>query len=211
MENLRKQLEQEAMRCVEAENKLQNKTDELQFKSQQYEERVEEIRTRRTVELQEIDGKLQQEYETKLQETIQELRNDFEAQLRANKEESDSLFEQRVADLKSQHKRIQNTLSSKSDDLTTAVNRIEILTVTVNKLEQERNELLDKLKALEKKNEDDQKRYAKILTDRDEEIDKLLAQKNALMTEYQELMDTKVGLDNELATYRKLLETEERR
>jgi len=211
LDSLRKQLEVEAMKCVDAENKLQARTDELQFKTHQYEERVEEIRTRKSVELQEIDGKLQQEYEAKLQDTIQELRNDFEAQLRANKEESDNLFEQRVADLKSQNKRIQNTLSSKLEDLNGSVTRVEQLTTTVNKLESERNSLLDKVRGLEKKMEEDQKRFAKILTDRDEEIDKLLGQKNALMTEYQELMDTKVGLDNELATYRKLLETEERR
>jgi lamin B len=211
LDSLRKQLEGEAMHRVDAENKLQARTDEMQFRAKDYEERIEEIRTRRHVELQEIDGKLQQEYDAKLQDTIQELRTDFEAQLRANKDESENLFEQRAADLKSQNKRIQNTLASKLEDLNASLTRVETLTTTVNKLESERNGLLDKVRELNKKMEEDQKRFAKILTDRDEEIDKLLGQKTALMTEYQELMDTKVGLDNELATYRKLLETEERR
>ncbi len=91
------------------------------------------------------------------------------------------------------------------------ISRMEVLTSTVNKLESERNGLLDKIRGLEKKIDDDHVRFSKLLTDRDEDIDRLVAEKNNLMTEYQELMDTKVALDNEIAMYRKLLEGEERR
>ena len=42
-------------------------------------------------------------------------------------------------------------------------------------------------------------------------IQQLQADKNGLINEYQDLMEVKVALDNELATYRKLLEGEEQR
>jgi lamin B len=43
------------------------------------------------------------------------------------------------------------------------------------------------------------------------DIENLVKEKETLMADYQDLMDTKVALDNEIATYRKLLEYEERR
>jgi len=60
VENLRKQFENETMKRVDAENKLKSKVEEFQFKNQQSEELIEDIRTRRQVEIQEVGGQLQQ-------------------------------------------------------------------------------------------------------------------------------------------------------
>jgi len=48
------------MKRIDAENKLKSKTEEFNFKSQQSEELIEEMRTHRTVEIQEVGGQLQQ-------------------------------------------------------------------------------------------------------------------------------------------------------
>ena len=60
VENLKRQLEVETMKRIDAENKLKSKTEEFNFKSQQSEELIEEMRTHRTVEIQEVGGQLQQ-------------------------------------------------------------------------------------------------------------------------------------------------------
>jgi len=60
MDHLKKQLEAETMRRVDAENKLKSKIDEFNFKTQQNEEIIEEMRTHRTVVMQEVGGQLQQ-------------------------------------------------------------------------------------------------------------------------------------------------------
>jgi len=113
--------------------------------------------------------------------------------------------------LKAQLKRYQNAASTKGDEVATLISRLEIVTATSSKLESERNGLLDKIRSLEKKIDDDHVRFSQLLTDRDEDIDRLVSEKNNLVSEYQELMDTKVALDTEIAMYRKLLEGEERR
>jgi hypothetical protein len=48
------------MKRVDAENKLKSKTEEFNFKMQQSEELIEDHRTRRQVEIQEVGGQIQQ-------------------------------------------------------------------------------------------------------------------------------------------------------
>lgn len=113
--------------------------------------------------------------------------------------------------MKAQLKRYNTSSSSKNQEIVDLVQRLESVTVQVSHLETERSLLSDKVKDLTKKIDEDQHRFFKILSERDDAIEALTREKSEMRTEYQELMDTKVGLDNELAMYRKLLEGEERR
>ena len=49
------------------------------------------------------------------------------------------------------------------------------------------------------------------LAERDEEIQNLKQVIEQMQMDYQNLLDTKIGLDREIATYRKLLDSEEER
>jgi lamin B len=139
------------------------------------------------------------------------LRAEYEAQLRSNKDELENLYDQKYADLKNQLKRTQSSLNSKIEEITTLQLKLETSSQHSNKFENEIANLLQKVKELQKKSDEDHARFAKMLDVRDSEIDGLMKEKSALMNDYQDLMDTKVALDNEIATYRKLLECEESR
>jgi len=64
---------------------------------------------------------------------------------------------------------------------------------------------------LEKKLASDRENYLRDAKNKDLENDGLRADKDQLIQEYQDLWDTKVALDNEIATYHMLLDSEERR
>ncbi|ODN05011.1 Lamin-C [Orchesella cincta] len=211
VDELRRKVEQEMMARVEAENQLKARNEELNFKNQLHQEEIVEMRSRRQVEIQEVDGRLQQEYESKLQESIRELRAEYEAQLRANKEELEGIYDTKASDMKAQLKRAQASLSAKQEEYATLQIRLEGALKSSSHFETERMGLLQRIKELEKKSDDDHSRFAKMLEERDEVIDTLVRDKEQLLNEYQDLMDTKVALDNEIAIYRKLLEGEERR
>ena len=49
------------------------------------------------------------------------------------------------------------------------------------------------------------------LAERDEDIQNLKQLIEQMQIDYQNLLDTKIGLDREIATYRKLLDSEEER
>lgn len=211
MEDLKRRIEHETMARIDAENLLKARTEELNFKAQLHQEEITEMRSRRQVEIQEVDGRLQQEYESKLKESIQELRAEYEGRLQANKDELERLYDQKAGDMKAQLKRLQGNLAAKQEEMSTLQIRLEGALKSSSQFEQERQAFQNRIRDLEKKSDDDHSRFAKMLEDRDNTIDTLAMDKERLMNEYQDLMDTKVALDNEISTYHKLLEGEERR
>ena len=56
-----------------------------------------------------------------------------------------------------------------------------------------------------------QQQQQEMLIKRDEEIQNLKEIIEQMQIDYQNLLDTKIGLDREIATYRKLLDSEEER
>lgn len=64
---------------------------------QMYQQQLIETRTKRQVEISEIDGRLTQEYEEKLYASLQEIRDQYEADLKNNKEEIKLLYEEKVS------------------------------------------------------------------------------------------------------------------
>ena len=102
VDQMRKNLEEETLARVDLENTVQSLREELTFKDQVHSQELSETKTRRQVDISEIDGMLSEQYEAKLQQTLQELRDQYDAQLRANRDEISDLYEARVRDLELQ-------------------------------------------------------------------------------------------------------------
>lgn len=102
LETLRKNLEEETLARVDLENTVQSLREELTFKDQVHQQELTETKSRRQVEISEIDGILSEQYEAKLQQTLQDLRDQYDGQLRANREEISDLYESRLRDLEHQ-------------------------------------------------------------------------------------------------------------
>lgn len=102
LETLRKNLEEETLARVDLENTVQSLREELTFKDQVHQQELTETKSRRQVEISEIDGILSEQYEAKLQQTLQDLRDQYDGQLRANREEISDLYESRLRDLELQ-------------------------------------------------------------------------------------------------------------
>lgn len=102
LESLRKNLEEETLARVDLENTVQSLREELTFKDQVHNQELTETKSRRQVDISEIDGILSEQYEAKLQQTLQELRDQYDGQMRANRDEISELYEARLRDLELQ-------------------------------------------------------------------------------------------------------------
>lgn len=75
---------------------VKDRTDQLFVPPQVYEQEVTETKKRKQVEISELDGRLQVEYEAKLTEALKDLRDQYEEQLRNNRTEVEYLYETKV-------------------------------------------------------------------------------------------------------------------
>ena len=81
----------------------------------------------------------------------------------------------------------------------------------VSELESSNLTLSQKLGDLAQQMEDTSSAHRAQLAAKDNEIKRLLDELSRQLEEYQNLMDTKIGLDMEIAVFRRLLESEEDR
>ncbi|KAG8520013.1 Prelamin-A/C, partial [Galemys pyrenaicus] len=92
----KKQLQDEMLRRVDAENRLQTLKEELDFQKNIYSEELRETKRRHETRLVEIDNGKQREFESRLADALQELRAQHEDQVEQYKKELEKTYSAKV-------------------------------------------------------------------------------------------------------------------
>lgn len=208
---LKKQLEEETLCRVDLENKNFTLKEDLNFKSQVYETETDQLRSSKRNEIELVDNRLRDEYDSKLMNELNQIRDEAENKIREMKEEVEKRYQNKFKDSETCVKRSQNTIDALRDELTSMRSKateyeldLKNLNTKVALYESRQIESEDKLKKQAAK-------FEKDMAEKDAEIDKASQEINGLMGDYQELYDIKIALDMEIEAYRKILEAEESR
>lgn len=99
LNDARKQLQEEMLRRVDGENRIQTLKEELEFQKNLHSEELREIKRRHESRMVELDNGHQQDFECKLAEALTEMRSQHELQVKMYKDEIEKTYNTKV-DLK---------------------------------------------------------------------------------------------------------------
>lgn len=204
----RTDLDNETLLHIDAENRRQTLEEELEFLKTLHEQEMKELAA---LAYRDTTSENREYWKSEMGQALREIQQVYDDKVDGIRGEMESFYNLKVQEvrtgatqqnlesvhLKDETKRLRGQMGSLRDKLTD--------------LDSRNAQLARDLEAMRREKEDLERRLGQENNDLQEEVVKLRAEMEAILRELAHISDTKLGLELEIAAYRKLLEGEENR
>ncbi|XP_030051107.1 peripherin [Microcaecilia unicolor] len=208
----RKDVDDATLARLELERKIESLMDEIEFLKKLHEEELQDVQV--TVHSQPLQLQMQMEVQAAkpdLTAALRDIRTQYENIAAKNLQESEEWYKSKFADLSDAASRNNEALRQAKQEMNESRRQIQSLTCELDGLRGTNEALLRQMRELEDQFGVEATSYQDTIGRLEQEVQHMKEEMARHLREYQDLLNVKMALDIEIATYRKLLEGEESR
>ncbi|XP_068606507.1 glial fibrillary acidic protein [Brachionichthys hirsutus] len=204
----RQDVDEASLNRVQLERKIEALQDEISFLRKTHEEELRELQEQIVAQQVHVDLDVSK---PDLTAALRDIRTQYETVASSNMQETEEWYRSKFADLTDAANRNGEALRQAKQEANGHRRQIQALSCDLESLRGANESLERQLREMEDRFSTETTGYQDTVNHLEEEIRALKEEMARHLQEYQDLLNVKLALDIEIATYRKLLEGEESR